>query len=189
MEVRVILELEPQTSPRSQGHHLCKALLGHIMGMEDPSNPMEQGGVQVSKPMKVKKILFYLSLFLQTSVKIAQRVMLSLYQDGLGLVLVHTGWKGTENGSSTNVAPTPFPRRDNPTSCFTNSSNSLWKRPGLLIFFFKKKKDLNHRMTEANQWLKKPCFWFQPLYGNVRDAPLGQFGNAQLFGQLRAILL
>lgn len=114
MEVRVILELEPQTSPRSQGHHLCKALLGHIMGMEDPSNPMEQGGVQLSKPVKVKKILFYLSLFLQTSVKIAQRVMLSLYQDGLGLVLVHTGWKGTENGSSTNVAPTPSPRRDNP---------------------------------------------------------------------------
>lgn len=44
-------------------------------------------------------------------------------------------------------------------------------------------------MTEANQWLKKPCFWFQLLYGNVRDVPLGQFGNAQLFGQLRAILL
>lgn len=96
MEVRVILELEPQTSPRSQGHHLCKALLGHIMGMEDPSNPMEQGGVQVSKPMKVKKILFYLSLFLQTSVKIAQRVMLSCTRMALVLcwsILVGRGRK------------------------------------------------------------------------------------------------
>lgn len=96
MEVRVILELEPQTSPRSQGHHLCKALLGHIMGMEDPSNPMEQGGVQLSKPVKVKKILFYLSLFLQTSIKIAQRVMLSCTRMALVLcwsILVGRGRK------------------------------------------------------------------------------------------------
>lgn len=112
--MRVTLELEPQTFPRSQGHHLCKALLGHIIGMGDSSNPMEQGGIQLSKPMKVKKILFHLSLFLQRKyTKIAQGVMLSLYQDGLDLVLVHTGWKGRESRSTTNIASIP-PRRDNP---------------------------------------------------------------------------
>ncbi|RMB98986.1 hypothetical protein DUI87_24531 [Hirundo rustica rustica] len=65
--------------------------------MEGSSNPMEEGGVQVSKPTKVKKILFHLSLPLQRkTTKIAQGVMLNLYQDGLDLVLVHTGWKETE---------------------------------------------------------------------------------------------
>lgn len=57
MEVRVILEPEPHTSPRSQG-------MSHSIGMEDLSTPIEQGvvNVQLSKTMKFKEIQFELSL-------------------------------------------------------------------------------------------------------------------------------
>lgn len=55
VEVRVTLELEPQTSPRSQSHHLCKALLGRITAMEDSSNPMEQGEFSSPNPQKSRK--------------------------------------------------------------------------------------------------------------------------------------
>lgn len=60
--------------------------------------PHGTGRIQLSKPTKVKKILFHLSLFLQMSIKITQGVMLSLYQDGLAHVLLHTGWKEREAG-------------------------------------------------------------------------------------------
>lgn len=60
MEVRVTLEPQPHTSPRSQGHHRRRALLGPGIGMEDLSIPMEQEGVnvQLSKNMKFKEIQF-----------------------------------------------------------------------------------------------------------------------------------
>jgi len=60
VEVRIITEPEPHISPRSQGHHCCRALLGNGIGMEDPSSPMEQRGVsvQISKDRKLKEIQF-----------------------------------------------------------------------------------------------------------------------------------
>lgn len=76
--------------------------------------------------------------------------MLGLHQDGLGLLLVHTGWKGRDSGSSTDVAPTPSPRRGQPTPCSINTGYSLWRRPGLLILFFKQRKALNHQNDSSN---------------------------------------
>lgn len=76
--------------------------------------------------------------------------MLALPQDGSGLLLVQTGWKLRDNGSSTNVAPTLSPRRGQPTPCFINTGCSLWKRQSLLILFFKKRKALNHQNDSGN---------------------------------------
>lgn len=68
------------------------------------------------------------------SSKIAWGLMLGLHQDGPGLLLVCTGWKGRISGSSTYVAPSSM--RGQPTLCFINNGCSLWKRPSLLLLFF-----------------------------------------------------
>lgn len=153
------------------------------LGWRTHPKPWNREESSSTEPWKSRKSSFIWGVFfLQRSIKIAQGVMLSLHQDGLDLVLVHSGWKVRESGSSHLLLGPP-------TSHFTNSGYSLWKRPGLLILFFNNKKDLNHqKLLKLISGWRNRVSWFQPLHRNVRDASMGQFGNAQ-FGQLRAILL